>query len=215
MLTGLYNRRTFYDEFNKALASSHATDAPLAVALVDIDQFKKINDTYGHTAGDEVIRAVAGKISEIAGQNAIISRYGGDEILILFPGLEREQGFLCLENMRLEIEKRQIPNPNKESETIKGITISAGIAAFPVDGRTEFELMRKADQALYRAKLAGRNRIRLAFEEKMVPKTSHFPQTQLERLSKLAAEHSLGEAELLREALDDLLVKYGVNEIES
>ena len=102
-----------------------------------------------------------------------------------------------------------------ESSKIREITISAGVAAFSVDGRSMSELLRKADQALYRAKVGGRNKARLAYEEKMVPKTSHFPQTQLERLTKLASEHGVGESELLREALDDLLVKYGVNDIES
>jgi hypothetical protein len=76
------------------------------------------------------------------------------------------------------------------------------------------ELLRKADQALYRAKMAGGGKIRLASDEKMVPKTSHYTQTQLERLTKLAAERQVGEAELLREAMDDLLAKYGVTEIE-
>jgi predicted DNA-binding protein len=72
-----------------------------------------------------------------------------------------------------------------------------------------------ADQALYRAKSTGRNTIRLAYEEKMAPKTSHFTLTQLERLSNLAKKEGVGEAVLLREALDDLLIKYEVNKIES
>jgi hypothetical protein len=75
-------------------------------------------------------------------------------------------------------------------------------------------LLRKADQALYRVKDTGRNKIRLAYEERMVPKTTHYTQTQLERLSKLASERGVGEADLLREALDNLLTKYGVNDIE-
>jgi len=76
------------------------------------------------------------------------------------------------------------------------------------------ELIRKADQAFYRAKIFGRNTIRLAYEEKMVPKTSHFTLTQLERLSNLAKRQNRGDAELLREALDDLLIKYGFSDVE-
>jgi hypothetical protein len=75
--------------------------------------------------------------------------------------------------------------------------------------------LRKADQALYRAKASGRNQIRLAYEERMVPKTTHYTQTQLERLSKLAQERGVNEADLLREAMDDFLTKYGVNDIET
>ena len=98
-------------------------------------------------------------------------------------------------------------------EVVVGVT--GGIAAYPIYGNTENEILRKADQALYRAKKAGRNRIRLAYEEKMAPKTSHFSLTQLERLSNLAKEEGVGEAVQLREALDDLLFKYGTNDIES
>ncbi len=84
-----------------------------------------------------------------------------------------------------------------------------------MDGRTENELFRKADHALYRAKANGRKQIRLAYEERMVPKTTHYTQTQLERLSKLAEERGVNEADLLREAMDDFLTKYGVNDIET
>jgi predicted signal transduction protein with EAL and GGDEF domain len=94
------------------------------------------------------------------------------------------------------------------------LSITGGVASFPIDGRTRSELIRKADQALYRAKQNRRNTIRLAYEERMVAKTAHFTQTQLERLSKLAEERKAGEAKLLREALDDLLSKYGLTDIE-
>lgn len=100
-------------------------------------------------------------------------------------------------------------------EHIPGISISVGVASFPIDGRSEHELLRKADQALYRAKVAGRNHVRLSYEERMLPMTSHYIQTQLERLSKLSEERSVSEVDQLREAMDDLLTKYGVNGIES
>lgn len=93
------------------------------------------------------------------------------------------------------------------------ITLSAGIASYPVDGRSEAELLRKADQAMYRAKEMGGNQVRLAYEERMVPKTSHYTQTQLERLSRLSEKEGVGEAVLLREALDNLLLKYRVTDI--
>ncbi|OGO65794.1 MAG: hypothetical protein A2030_09770 [Chloroflexi bacterium RBG_19FT_COMBO_50_10] len=133
--------------------------------------------------------------------------------MILFPGEEREQVFLKVEQIRQELSQRELASTG--GNTINGIFISGGVASFPMDGRTENELFRKADHALYRAKTSGRKQIRLAYEERMVPKTSHYTQTQLERLSKLAEERGVSEADLLREAMDDFLTKYGVNDIET
>jgi predicted signal transduction protein with EAL and GGDEF domain len=94
------------------------------------------------------------------------------------------------------------------------VTLSVGMASFPIDARTDTELLRKADQALYRSKQMGRNQVRLAYEERMLPKTSHYTQTQLERLSRLAEHKGVGEAVLLREALDNLLLKYTVTRFD-
>lgn len=212
-LTGLLNRRSFNALFDEALEKYRASEAPLSLAFVDIDHFMQINETYGHPAGDAVLAAVAATLRQGAGEGAAVCRYGGDEFAILFPQTERELAFLLLEKMRAAMAEQPIPTGNGE-ELIRGISISAGIACVPIDGRLKSEIFRKADQALYRAKATGRAKVRLAFEERMVPKTSHYTQTQLERLSKLSAERQAGEAELLREALDDLIAKYGVNEIE-
>jgi diguanylate cyclase (GGDEF)-like protein len=204
LLTGLYIRKSWHEEFQNLLAIAQASDEPLAIALVDIDFFKSINDKFGHEQGDRVIIEIAHLLEQDAGPETLSGRLGGDEFAILFKGTEREQALLVMEKIRLAVQHLQL---SADQRVISGISVSAGIAAFPIDGRTHSELMRKADQALYRAKVGGRDKVRLAFEEKMVPKTSHFPQTQLERLSRLASEHEVGEAELLREALDDLLVK--------
>jgi diguanylate cyclase (GGDEF)-like protein len=181
--------------------------------LIDIDKFSIINNQYGHIAGDQVLVAVAKAIQAHACREALVGRYGGDEFVIVYPGMEREQAFLNLEQIRQEISQQQLAI--QDGNSIQGIPISGGVASFPMDGRTENELWRKADQALYRAKVSGRNQIRLAYEERMVPKTTHYTQTQLERLSKLAEERGVNEADLLREAMDDFLTKYGVNDIET
>ena len=214
-LTGFFNRRAFQEEFTRLLAKarSQTVEMPLSLALIDIDHFKRINDDYGHVAGDHVLIELAKIVYEAVGEEAVCARYGGDETAILFVGKEREQAFLILEQIRLAAANCQIKI--SEDQLIEGISISGGVASFPVDGRSEVELLRKADQALYRAKVAGRNQIRLAYEERMVPKTAHFTQTQLERLTKLAESHGVSEADMLREAMDDLLTKYGVNDIES
>ncbi len=212
-LTGLMTRKDFHDLLERALEERRGSEAPVSLAFVDIDNFLRVNETFGHAAGDAVLVALAGRLTEIFGDAGVLTRYGGDEFAVLFPGLEREQAFLLLEKARTAVAAAQIPTM-EGGPAVDGLTISAGLACYPLDGRLKSELLRKADQALYRAKLTGRNKVRLAYDEKMVPKTSHFTQTQLERLAKLAAERQAGEAELLREALDDLLAKYGVNEIE-
>jgi diguanylate cyclase (GGDEF)-like protein len=213
-LTGFYSRKAFQDFFRKILSvvEPDQSPQPFSLALVDIDHFLQVNEGYGHLAGDRVLQAIAGALRASAPQEAHLFRYGGDEFALIFPRLEREQAFLSLERARAEIEKLSVPAA--EGQAVTGLTISGGVSSYPIDGRTETELMRKADQALYRAKFGGRNRIRLAYEERMVPKTTHFTVTQLERLTRLANQRSVGEAELLREALDELLIKYGVNEIE-
>ena len=214
-LTGLLSRRGFLERFSQTLASSKATpqEAPLSMALLDVDHFYKINEQYGHVTGDHILVAVAESIKVHTGTNALVGRYGGDEFVIVFPNEEREQAFLKMEEIRQEVGRRELVAEDKQ--TIQGIHISGGVASFPMDGRTENELLRKADHALYRAKANGRNQIRLAYEERMIPKTTHYTQTQLERLSKLAEERGVNEADLLREAMDDFLTKYGVNDIET
>ncbi len=209
-LTGLQNRTAFDDKFEALMQSAIKRGEPLSLAFLDIDYFLQINEIYGHEGGDQVLETVATILRQQTGEDAVVARYGGDEFALLFPSTEREQAFLILERIRAEVDG---------CETFGGvsthITITGGISAYPIDGSSESEILRKADQALYRAKKTGRNTIRLAYEEKMAPKTAHFTLTQLERLSYLAKEEGLGEAVLLREALDDLLLKYGTNDIES
>ncbi len=214
-LTGFYTRRAFLEVFAEALSRAKAgeNEAPLSLAMIDIDFFMRINDDYGHVAGDNVLVGVADTLREHMTGPAVGARYGGDEFAVLLPGFEREQAFLMLEQVRLAMASREFKT--SQGKVIQGIPISGGVASFPVDGRTGAELIRKADHALYRAKSGGRSQIRLAFEERMVPKTAHFTQVQLELLAKLAAEHKVSEADLLREAMDDLLTKYRVNDIES
>ena len=209
-LTGLLNRNVFDEEFKAQMQTAIEDDLPISIAFLDIDNFMLINQAFGHIGGDQVLKSISVILQEQAGKQAITARYGGDEFAIIFPDTEREQAFLTMERIRAQVETQE-----RFGDVRTRITITGGIAAYPIDGSTESEILRKADQALYRAKKTGRNSIRLAYEEKMAPKTSHFTLTQLERLSNLAKEEGVGEAILLREALDDLLLKYGTNDIES
>ena len=214
-LTGFMRREEFLVAFAQALekARTGKIEEPLSLAMTDLDHFKAINDNYDHAAGDQVLLTMAEVLRKHSGEGVLVSRFGGDEFVLLFPNTVREQAFLRMENIRQVLANTVVELPT--GEKILPFSTSAGIASFSIDGRTQAELLRKADQALYRAKVAGRNQVRLAYEERMVPKTAHFTQTQLERLTKLADEHGVSEADLLREAMDDLLTKYGVNDIKS
>lgn len=214
-LTGLLNRKGCIARFGESMSAAKANpkETPLSLALLDVDMFSKINQQYGHATGDNLLVEVAKAILDHAGKEAFAGRYGGDEFVIVFPGEEREQAFLKVEQIRQKLSQHELITA--DGKTILGIFISGGVASFPMDGRTENELFRKADHALYRAKASGRRQVRLAYEERMMPKTTHYTQTQLERLSKLAEERGVNEADLLREAMDDFLTKYGVNDIET
>jgi len=189
LLTGTLTRQAFEERLAVLLAQARTNLSPLSLAFLDIDHFLLVNQQYGHVGGDTVLTGV------------------GDEFALIFPNTEREQAFLRLEHARTEVEALN-EYRNGDQVVSANITVCVGVAACPIDASEENELLRKADAALYRAKSTGRNKIVLAYEERMVPKTAHFTQTQLERLSMLAKEQGVGEAVLLREALDDLLTKY-------
>ena len=196
------------DQFEEDLNEIFNSDAEssgeiIAIALTDCDKFDHINKDFGGEAGDKVLIAAGRYIESCLPEGAKIYRIGGDEFAILFRGsMEREEIFLLLNEMK----------NNYDVKTPDGIrqTITVGMATAFEDASRTPELIRKADSALFRAKVAGGNRVALAKEEKMVPKTSHYTQDQLQRLSRAAKQEGIGEAILLREALDMLLKKYDV-----
>lgn len=171
-------------------------DEAVSLALIDLDRFGGWNDANGSEAGDASIQAVAEHLRERFDGVGEAYRFGGDAVMVLLPRMEKEEAFLRLEDAR------------RGFENAPELTFSGGIAAAPDDGRDADTLIRKASEALYRAKLSGRNKICLAREEKMVTKTVHYRQGQLEGISRLAKREGMNEASLLREALDDLLRKY-------
>ena len=209
-LTGLLKRDAFDEILHAAFQKASQDNAPLALAFFDIDYFLQANETYGHQGGDAILATIANTAQQIIGARGRLSRYGGDEFACLFEKAEREQAFLVMEGVRAAVEVLD-QFTNGETAIEAKVTITGGVAAYPIDAGDENELFRKADGALYRAKNTGRNKFVLAVEERMVPKTAHFTQTQLERLTELAGEQGVSEAVLLREALDDLLVKYKHN----
>jgi diguanylate cyclase (GGDEF)-like protein len=208
-LTKTYIHSVFRKQLKESLDKAVQADEPISLAYVDVDRFKQINDTHGHDIGDEVLKSLAKCLMESVADQGMVSRYGGEEFIILLPEMEKEQAFLLFEGIRRDIHKEHRFTVNDQSATVT-LAVSVGVSSFPDDGHVEQDLIRKAIDALYRAKMTGRNKVCLAREERMVTKTSHYSQGQLERLSILAKREGMGEAVLLREALDDLLRKYDV-----
>ncbi len=202
-LTGLKNYECFTGEFEKLLGEAQERNEDLTLAMIDIDLFGRINDEFGIEIGDRVIREVGDHIMRNTPDGAEVYRYTADEFAVLFPNTEKERAFLIMEKLRDSF-KPDI----REGEKKVNVTLSIGISSWPEDGSRINEIVRKADGALFRAKKAGRDKVCLSREEKMVTKTSHYTYEQLQRLSELAKREGLGEAILLREALDDLLKKY-------
>jgi diguanylate cyclase len=155
-LSGLFNRRGFDIELERLVAKT-GTDAPLAMIMLDIDNFKAVNDTYGHPLGDAVIAAVGQFIRDSVGALGIAARYGGEEFAVLLPRQSIAVAQKLGETIRGRVEQGKIKR-RKDDEAIGGITISAGAAVWK-DGDDAASLVERADRALYAAKHAGRNRV--------------------------------------------------------
>jgi diguanylate cyclase (GGDEF)-like protein len=202
-LTGLKNFGCFAKEFEEKAARAIEKCEDLTLAMVDIDHFLRVNDEFGHTIGDEVLQSIANHLRDCLPQECTLYRYSGDQFAVLFPATEKESAFLLLEKARdsYSVERKF------KSFSIT-ISLSVGISCCPEDGSRTTDIVRKAEGALYRAKAGGGSKVSLSREEKMVTKTSHYTYEQLQRLAQLAKKEGMGEAVLLREALDDLLKKY-------
>ncbi len=206
-LTGLGNYQAFMTVCIDELAKTEENGQDLSIALVDIDHFNAVNKKKGHIVGDEVIKILGQHIASSIAQHGTVFRYGGEEFAILLPNIEKEQTFLLLEQARSAFKHEHHIKINQKEIRLK-LTFSTGISSHPEDGNRVQDIIRKAEGELYRAKETGRDKVCLSREEKMVTKTSHYTQDQLERLSKLAKSEGVGEAVLLREGLDGLLKKY-------
>jgi diguanylate cyclase len=175
----------------------------LALAQIDLDSFKEINDTLGHEAGDTVLRSLERTLSGSLPNDAIVGRLGGDEYAVALPDTTAESALILLEEIRQHFSGR-----NASPEVPRKIQLSVGIAAKPPHAKNISELMRCADEALYRAKREGRSRVAIYVEDKMTLKSNFYPKAQLERLAKLSNNTGRTEASLLREALEGLLNTY-------
>lgn len=159
VLTGILNRRAILEQFAKELERARRDSAFLAVAMVDIDHFKQINDVHGHLAGDEVICHCVNHLTRRLRQSDSIGRYGGEEFLLLLPGTNPEGAVAVLDDVRASL----VGAPAKFGETRIDLRISIGVCCVVPDERdTTASLLARADAALYEAKAMGRNTLRLA-----------------------------------------------------
>jgi diguanylate cyclase (GGDEF)-like protein len=155
-LTGLYNRRYLYEILPRELMLARRNDKPVAVLMIDIDDFKRVNDTYGHEAGDRVLQETA-QLIKAAGRGSDYScRYGGEEFLLVLPDSPIDGAQLRAESIRAGVQRLEVVCADGKRISV---TLSIGVAVFPEHGADADTLLRVADEALYAAKHAGRNRV--------------------------------------------------------
>jgi len=155
-LTNLSNRKAFDEELERACEEAEARGAPLTLAMIDIDHFKKFNDTWGHQTGDQVLRFVASVIGRQGVSPRTAARYGGEEFALLFPNDTAAAALDILEDVRREVCSRALKR-RSTNEDLGAVSVSVGLAERRV-GETPHGLMGRADEALYASKHRGRNR---------------------------------------------------------
>ncbi|CAN7766237.1 GGDEF domain-containing protein [Paenibacillus sp. LjRoot153] len=151
-LTDLYNHKSFHEYLEQLIVQSNNNGMPLQLAVIDIDNFKSVNDTFGHAIGDVILVRVANALKESFSPNEILARYGGEEFAVIFPGLTLIEAFLMLEELR----KRILQLQHTEMDDRK-VSISTGVAEYQ-KGSTRSQLFAEVDSLLYAAKRSGKNR---------------------------------------------------------
>ncbi len=159
-LTGLLNRRRTHEVLDNEVERAHRGLASVAVLLADVDHFKRINDTFGHSAGDEVLQSVARRLGAMVRPYDTVARWGGEEFLVVCPGATNEAAIAIAERIRRDIHEEPVGIEGQESVSV---SVSLGVAVLPPHGAEGWQdLVARADEALYDAKARGRNRVELA-----------------------------------------------------
>lgn len=151
-LTGLSNRRFFIEMLVKFLSYANRHHTPLSIAMADLDQFKVVNDTYGHHAGDQVLVTFASILRNYSRREDIQARFGGEEFIVLLPNTKKPEAEVFSERVRQTFEKLELPNVSSQ------VTSSFGITQMVAEDTTE-SIIKRVDEALYDAKRSGGNRI--------------------------------------------------------
>jgi diguanylate cyclase (GGDEF)-like protein len=156
-LTALYNRRYFMERLAEEFDRTKRYKRPLSLIFIDIDHFKKFNDTNGHPEGDLLLRSFAEIMKKFARKYDVVARYGGEEFIIILPETDKEMAKITAERLRSEVEKTDFKGG--QTQPLGRVTISSGVASFQEDTASFEELIKMADDAMYRAKEDGRNRV--------------------------------------------------------
>lgn len=160
ILTGLYNRRHMEESLKREIARADRSGRPCGVIMVDVDHFKKFNDTYGHQAGDALLKGLGAFMQGHVRGEDIPCRYGGEEFILILPGADREGAFKRAEQIRAEVESNlQVPYDNG---FLPPVTISLGVACYPIHADSAEQTVKAADAALYHSKQDGRNRVTIS-----------------------------------------------------
>jgi diguanylate cyclase (GGDEF)-like protein len=156
-LTGVFNKRHFQERITAEIRRAEKEGGGVSLLLLDIDDFKNYNDRNGHLEGDEVLKRVGELLKRSIRDDDMAARYGGEEFVVVYPGAPKAMALRLAEALRKAVEEFQFPHGG--GQPLGKVTISGGVAAFPEDSRDSIDLIRCADQALYEAKAAGRNRV--------------------------------------------------------
>jgi diguanylate cyclase (GGDEF)-like protein/PAS domain S-box-containing protein len=158
-LTGLFNRRYMEETLERELLRASRKHLSLGIIMLDIDEFKRFNDTHGHAAGDVILRELGSLLIKHVRGEDVACRYGGDEFLIILPDVSQE---ITRERAETLCKHARLINAQVDGQTLGAITLSLGVVVFPENGSTSTIILKAADGALYRAKHEGRNRVAAA-----------------------------------------------------
>ncbi|HSO27723.1 MAG TPA: sensor domain-containing diguanylate cyclase, partial [Anaerolineales bacterium] len=173
-LTGLYTRRHFFERGQAELLRARRYQRPLALFMLDVDRFKRVNDTAGHLVGDQVLQEIAALCRQSLRETDLLARYGGEEFVVLLPETDEESAQKSAERLRQLIDER----PVKTAAWPVSVTVSVGVAAYSGFEELTFDdLLQRADRALYLSKARGRNRVTIwqANEQALIPKQDGGP----------------------------------------
>jgi diguanylate cyclase (GGDEF)-like protein len=161
-LTNLYNQKYFYNCLGRKINESGQSNKKMSLILFDIDHFKKINDTYGHTTGDFILKEIARLIKSCVRKNDIVSRYGGEEFTVILPGADSNEAYAIADRIRQKIQRHDFMANGLKIK----VTVSGGISEYPRLASNDVEMVNYADRAMYvGAKFNGRNKIKIYDKE--------------------------------------------------
>jgi len=162
-LTGLFNRRFMQESLDRELQRAKRKKRPLAVIFIDLDHFKRFNDTFGHAAGDLILRTMGELFQRHFRGDDVICRYGGEEFAIILPESSAKDAAKRANLLRIEASKISMRHLG---QVLDSVTLSIGVAAFPEHGSTTEQILRMADQSLYQSKTEGRDRVSVALRQR-------------------------------------------------